>query len=462
MSQEISEEERKLEAVRLSEKKFSPHVDKALAGKLEITFPNLSAPIELVFDRVREDHRHTCRADLQVFYRAFGRERPIFTGRLALRGPRNKTDAAKECQDTATSFLEWGDVIQVGCEKALAEFRMGEPFQNISDVERRTHLSYAAWPVVIEHNPSIIFGMGGLGKSLLAVYLGVRVSLGENYNDALNDGLVIHKKQNVLYLDWEADESEVKDRWASICDGLGVAEPPMRYRRMSGAFASQLEAIRDEVISSEISFICIDSAQPAVGGEAESAQATEEFFEALRDLRVSSIIIAHQSKPQVGLTNNMPFGSTFWWNLGRSIWQIEAEGEGASGQLSVAIIHRKVNSGTKHDALGFEITFTEPRPGINDFSMIRVDKLPLASSDLRESLDTKPYIEATLLDPEDAPTGELTIEELVKKMPGKKKDTIQQTLSRGKRRGDFWNDPESHKWSVTSKRMEEIRMKNRT
>ena len=161
---ELREELSREEQVQAAEHQFLPHIDSSLAGKIVITFPNLWAPIELSYDRFREDSRHSCKADLSVYYRAFGRERPIFTGRLDLRGPRNKNDAAKECQGTATSFLQWGDVIQVGCETALQEFRRGEPFVNILDVERRREINYSAWPLGIERNPTIIFGMGGLGK----------------------------------------------------------------------------------------------------------------------------------------------------------------------------------------------------------------------------------------------------------------------------------------------------------
>ena len=456
LSADLQEELSREQQVRATEHQFLPSVENSLAGKISITFPNINAPIELAFDRFREDSRHQCRADLAVYYRVFGRERPIFTGRLDLRGPRNKNDTAKECQDTATSFQQWGDVIQVACETALEEFRRGEPFVNILDVERRRELAYSVWPVVIDKNPSIIFGMGGLGKSLLAVYLGVRASLGDMYNSDLNDGLVVHNKHKVMYLDWEADETEVKDRWASICDGIGVAEPSMQYRRMYGSLSSQIESIRDMVIEEDINFICVDSALPAVGGEAESAQATEEFFEVLRSLKCSTVIIAHQSKPQIGLTNNMPFGSTFWWNLARSIWQIEAEGEPGIGEISVGIFHRKVNSGTRQEPLGFAISFQSPIPGINEYGSIFFHKLSLGDSGLREKLGVKAYIEAVLCDVGDAPTGELTAEQLVEKMPGKKKTQIEQALSRGKRSGAFRNNPETYKWSLTETRREEL------
>tara|TARA_B100000749_G_C18449260_1_gene475549 strand:+ start:3498 stop:4889 length:1392 start_codon:yes stop_codon:yes gene_type:complete len=453
---ELREELSREEQVQAAEHQFLPHIDSSLAGKIVITFPNLWAPIELSYDRFREDSRHSCKADLSVYYRAFGRERAIFTGRLDLRGPRNKNDAAKECQGTATSFLQWGDVIQVGCETALEEFRRGEPFVNILNVERRREITYSAWPLVVERNPTIIFGMGGLGKSLIAVYLGVRVSLGPDYNSDLDDGLVVHKRQNVMYLDWEGDEIEVKDRWASICDGIGVAEPSMHYRRMYGSLASQVESVRDMVLKEDIGFICVDSALPAVAGEAESAQATEEFFTILSSLKVSSVIIAHQSKPQIGLSNNMPFGSTFWWNLARSIWQIEAEGEPGQNQLSVGLFHRKVNQGTRQDPLGLWIQFASAIPGINEYGNIKFDKLSLGDSGLREKLGTRQYIEAVLSDLNDAPTGELTVEEILDKMPGKKKTQIEQALSRGKRKNIFLNDAETYKWSITPEHRQEL------
>ena len=140
----------------------------------------------------------------------------------------------------------------------------------------------------------------------------------------------------------------------------------------------------------------------------------------------------------------------FWLNLSRSIWQIDAEGEPGQNELSVGLFHRKVNQGTRQDPLGLWIQFASAIPGINEYGNIRLEKLSLGDSDLREKLGTRQYIEAILSDPNDAPTGELTVEELLDKMPGKKKTQIEQALSRGKRKNIFRNNSDTHKWSITS------------
>ena len=442
IQQQVAEEER----VQHAEWLYSTEVEE-LAGLVNVTFPNLNVPIELKYDKFYEGTRYTAEADLEVYYRRSGRERPLFTGRLALRGPQKKKQAADYCSERASSFDRWGEVVENGCEAALRRFREGTPFKDIRTVERRKELEYVVWPVIPRKNPTVIFGTGGLGKSLLGgCYMGVRAALGPEYNATIDDGLLVHKQYRVGYLDWEADEDEVRDRWASIADGLQVPEPFLAYERVHGSLAGQIHAIRNKVLKDDIDFLVIDSALPASGGQAESAEAVGLFYDALGALDLSSIIIAHQAKAQIGFTSNTPFGSTFWWNEARSVWHIAAEQDEQPGVLEVGLFHKKANSGRKHEDLGFRIEFHDAIPGIEQYGYVKVQKLNLDKSELRSNLSIPKHILAILDDRNDNPDGEMTVEEIEVVGESLTKKQIQENLSRLKRRGVVYNNEKSHKW----------------
>ena len=460
-----SEEQIKKEKlVQQQMKAFEPLVENT-AGYLRITFPNLPKPFSDVIELNFQDYDDkTNKSDLKVHYRINGWNRPVYSGELDLRGPRVKKDAGNYIREKAPSFTGWGDIIDTACDAAIDAFRAGEPLQDIHEGSRRQDISYTVWPMIEEFNPTIVFGMGGLGKSLLACYLGVRAALGPydeidpriNYNDLFNDGLKVRKTFRVLYLDWEANFEEVKDRWYSICDGLSVKPPGMKYQRMYNSFTKNLTMIRERVFANNIDMIVVDSALPAAGGEAEKSQATENFFNALRSLKKSSLIIAHQAKPQEGREQTKPFGSIYWWNEGRSIWQIESDSEPGTKELELGLFHRKVNNGPKQDPLGYKIQFLSRKDTGTEFGKINISGISGEDTVLVEKLSIPQRIVVALR----FELHGLTTPGISEKT-GLSQKQIEPALSRGKSKGIlmpkdrfgikktiFLNKNEKHEWFI--------------
>ena len=431
-AQEIEERFRKEQQEATNLKRFEANVE-TNAGIRSITFPNLPDAIELVFTRFKENSSYEVRADLEVYYRTFNRQRPVYDSRINLRGDRNKLDAAKRCALEIGAFDAWGDVIESGCRAALADFRQGEPLLELRDVPKRLAINYSVYPICPSNQPTIIFGMGGLGKSLLCCYLAARASLGDGFDEPLRDQLGVRKKHRILYLDYEADAEEVKDRFDRLSVGIGIEMPSLKYRFCHQRLSDEIETIQKIVQEEEITMICVDSAGPASGGEPEKSQAAMDFFTAIRTLKCTTVVVAHQAKPQPGTNNGMPFGSAFWWNMARSIWQIDKEGEPGTDRIEVGLFHRKVNSGRLHRPLGFRFEFVEDLENPTR-SMIKVQRLSLDKSELRKQLPLLDHIKALLYDTEITPDGLLTAQQLAE-FTEKPMSTISPTLSKAKGKG---------------------------
>jgi hypothetical protein len=80
---------------------------------------------------------------------------------------------------------------------------------------------------------------------------------------------------------------------------------------------------------------------------------------ALRSLRVTRLVLAHVSRQGAQQTSGRgyAYGSVFYENLSRSVWELRKDDEGESGALG--IFHRKSNLGPRHDPIGVRLAFDD-------------------------------------------------------------------------------------------------------
>jgi len=227
--------------------------------------------------------------------------------------------------------------------------------------------------ILWQGTPCIIFGAGGIGKSLV----------GLNLIQALHSGIEVAGlptvQQNTMWLDWETTRALAYWRNSEILSGRGI-EPgrwpdPERpdsprgrmvfYREMVGPLSDHVETLSDEIEEYNIGTILVDSAIPACGGEAEATKPTQDFFTALRAIKpsdrdLSALIIAHVTKESTGSkANATPFGSTVWKDRARDTFELKASQHRNARYTDFALHHRKSNMGPLHDPLGLRLTWEE-------------------------------------------------------------------------------------------------------
>jgi RecA-family ATPase len=156
---------------------------------------------------------------------------------------------------------------------------------------------YLVKDLVLAAYVTLLYGDGGVAKSLLALALGVAVSGGA-------EQWLGREVENcpVLYVDFELDAEEQARRVRQLCRGQSLREPPDDLLYMSAlghpakeAFAAALEACKEHGVE----LMVVDSLGPALQGDAEAAKDVIDFFqksiEPFRAEGIAIVLIDHRA-----------------------------------------------------------------------------------------------------------------------------------------------------------------------
>jgi hypothetical protein len=248
-----------------------------------------------------------------------------------------------------------------------------------SDMEVPGPRRYLLKDIVLAAYATLLYGDGGVAKSLLALALAVAVAgdskkwLGREVENC-----------PVLYMDFELDAEEQVRRVHQLCRGQGLDTPPEKLLYMSAlghpareAFTAALEACKEHGVG----LMVVDSLGPALQGDAEAARDVIGFFqksiEPFRAQGIAILIIDHQSRLQAGQSyqSKGAFGSVFKTNLARSVIQAQATERG-EGTLTVRLRQKKHNFGHLAEPFGVKLSFTE--------QAVSLEAIELDASELAE------------------------------------------------------------------------------
>jgi len=253
--------------------------------------------------------------------------------------------------------IPWTDVLTYITGKTMEIARRGEPTEEIwpSEDDDLTP-SYLLEPILYLNHPAVIFGDYGSLKSLFSLATAYVVQL--PYHDN-NLGLITAKESTrCLYLDYEDDQSSFRKRWSALERGFGKGAMPILYRRMTGALSDSVDQLRRIKDDKDIKLLIVDSLGPAARGNLNDPEPAIKYHTALRQLGVTSLTLAHTSKDQLTKKRTI-FGSVFFTNLARSVWECKAEQETGEDEAIISLKHTKANLSRLHPPLGFRFTFTD-------------------------------------------------------------------------------------------------------
>lgn len=325
--------------------------------------------------------------------------------------------------------VNWPEILESLTDLVKARLDLGDAPVNLLEYMNRPASKWALWPLILDDQPTIVFGNGGTGKSLLALAAMLTLETEYPYLPGLEPAAGHHG----LYLDWEASSYEHGERLNGLLTGLPskqtLAHQTVEVLHLScaGVMANMVTQIKRQVDDRGVTFLIIDSAGLACGYEPEKSEMALGFFGALREIGLPALIIAHQTK---GDSRGMPFGSIYWHNAARSTWEVKKYQAPGDHILQVGLFHRKSNVGGLIRPLGFSFKFDsrstpfmETNKGIG---IERVDVLDVP--ELAESSHTVDRIAGALRG------GAMTVKE-IHETTGIKEDTIRKTLDRhqGKR-----------------------------
>lgn len=311
--------------------------------------------VEMIATRVRETEG-TTKAELKVLHQGD----LIIWEQFNMMSGQTKSRLVKELNEhLPIGIKEWAVVLNEFIRATLQAVSEGEPavFLNANECKSGS-IQYLIHPIAPLQQPTIIFGLGGSGKSFLTLLLGLLIQTPAG--DTL--GLDIAGDHNVLYLDWETDSNVIHHRMKMLSNGLGY-NTSLIYRRCNKPLAQDLEAIQAMINKHKIEVVIVDSLAQACGGDLMH-QVALEFFQGLRSLTynnqpLSSLVVAHTSKgdPANKSNSRSVFGSAFFTNYARSVWELNGKQEPGQPKLTIVLTHKKSNYGLSKSMV-FDVTFS--------------------------------------------------------------------------------------------------------
>lgn len=336
-------------------------------------FPACSTTFEV--DRLRREH-HELIGELTVHC--------TLVGARTVNGILSKADfnfsSATAMQTRAKLIREragtngktdWSLLLEEVRQRVFEAESVGNPAIRLCDItppERGDDLNIDGFRIPRRH-PSIPFGDGGAAKSYMALYFGGRLA---------QRGLA------VLYDDWELCGEDHRDRYGLL---FGSSMPEnLYYLHCDRPLVHEADRIRRIVREKKIDYVINDSIAPGCDGRPEEAEVASRYFRALREIGVGSLNVAHVNRSDTG--DQKPFGSSFWHNLARSTWYIQA-GERAGHRLQLGFFHRKSNLGPLCPEVSFMVTF--------DSNRTKVEPANLADSpELTSKMSVRGHLELFL------------------------------------------------------------------
>jgi len=372
-----------------------------LGSRYEFFWDNLKVGASVSRMRERRDGGMTAEVS---FYGFLGENKThITTTQLNLLSTRSRKDISQQLELMYPLSDNWPVLLEELCVQSLETYRKGEPVVPISPHPDTKPPEYLLKPLMIKNYPTIIFGDPSTAKSTLAIILSQILMNPTPWEEHFQNLKPPQKPVNCLYLDYETDRDTVEWTLTLLQKGMEIPPPILNYRHCTIPFSQDVEQIKEHMLEYDAEVVIIDSLGLACGGELKEAEEALNFFSALRQLKRTSLILAHTAKnPET--KKRTVFGSIFFEAQARSIWEVRKAQESGENELDIALFHRKPAPFEKlHPPIGFHIDYEE---GISISS-----SRPQSIAEFLQEMSTGARIEE-LLGQNGAMTGKQLSEEL--------------------------------------------------
>ena len=307
---------------------------------------------------------------------------------INLSAPRTRSELANTLTEK-NSTIPWRDVIDYLCREIQEKAWVGEPGETIevtdeTELERPTYLLE---PVIMQGVPTVIFGEKGVHKTILSLLFSICIYLPwiENPFELKTNA----HKSVVAMLDWESDKKLTMYNVQRLLKGHNLTYYQLNYRRCKLPLADDIDQIAAFLDDKECDTIMIDSLGAACGGDLMKADIALRFFEALRSLNRTSLLIAQTSKNEEG--KKTIFGSTYFGYYSRNIFELKKSVDALDkDETKVALFHTEGNYSGKYDPIGFRLNFTP--------ETIKVTREPVTYGEFLEKINRQQQLLEILKD----------------------------------------------------------------
>lgn len=326
-------------------------VDFVSKDAITVRVPTALLPVTFSFREI-EVSRRSIEAELVITTQSPGHRQQQVQQRVNLLSSSQRNDLRRDLETIFGKDFGWTAVLVEAFAKARQAVASISRAIDVFDVEQEGDERLLIDAILPWRQHTILFGDGSAGKTFLAIRMAASVALGEPF---MGRRAVSGR---VLYVDYETTEWVFKRRMRRVMHGLGchdVLPDTVWYWAADGIpVADHIEALRTEIAKRNITFMVVDSAASACGGEPAAPEATLRYCNALARLPVTVLTLAHVPKDG---RNDYPFGSIFWHNHARRTWYVAREQEEDSDEITIGMYCKKVNDGRMPRPLGIKVSF---------------------------------------------------------------------------------------------------------
>ena len=298
-------------------------------------------------DLIRTERSGEITAEILVTSTAPAVGGTLHHARVNLMSTRSRAELAKHLGTRAPGLVpDWASLLEYAAHETVIAYRNGAPAILLRDAPEPEAGGRILPPLLEARMPSMIFGDGGSAKSILALAAALSIDTGRPLL-----GLEPTATARVGFLDWEMDAAEHRARARSL---LGE-ELDLVYVPCSRPLAEDVDRLRRIVTRHQLGYLVVDSVALACDGPPEAAEVAARFFQALRELGLGSLLVAHVNRS--GDTER-PFGSAFWHNMARLTWYAKRESTIGSSRITVGLFNKKANTGPLAAPMGFDVEWT--------------------------------------------------------------------------------------------------------
>ena len=300
-------------------------------------------------ERIREGREGHTIGEIKITTDAPGYEPYLHRSMFTLSSQQARRQLAQAMQERFP-INQWDSILEQLYWMSAEQYRQGEPIMFAGNSDHPLETPYLLYPLLPEGQPTLLYGVGGCGKSWLADYIALSVQLPYDSHQWSP------RQANVLFLDWETDFLTFGSRIKRLKAGLGFPEElTIRYRRCWQTLADDMEHIKRLVDEHHIEFIIVDSCGGACGGDISLPEPVNRFFSAIRYLGCTSLLLHHVPK-----SDNVPFGSAYFFNWARAVFFVKkADESDTEHEMDVGIFHKKANEAALSSSRGFLFRFLD-------------------------------------------------------------------------------------------------------
>lgn len=282
----------------------------------------------------------------------------LHTSKVNLLSTSTMTQVKKRMIEHSTD-IPWQEVLTCITSKTMEYQRKGEPGLILKPNDTDSYKpTYYIEPIIMKGVPNVIYGDKGVNKTTIGLTaLGI---LAIGYLDSPS-GLTAGQSANVGILDWESTFDLTSYTLSRLVESGTIPYCEPSYLRCKQRLADDIDRVANWVTTNNIKAVLIDSLGQAAGSDKfdnAGKNAALSFFECLRLLNVTSLIIAQNAKSEDN--RKTIYGSTYYTYYSRNVFELKrAKDTSRDDDMHIALLHQEGNYSKKYNPLGFHLTYTD-------------------------------------------------------------------------------------------------------